>query len=175
METLVVQIWIGQLVRGYHNRKEGDENRRKMFTIISFALLVGIVFFLTGCDNQEEVFSEHKGEVDVGVRVIERDLTDRGRNMSYWYERGGDVEASIELLELLGNPIESQEEAIEIANDILDAGLLSDELVLSDITHDPNQNIWIFNYGMNEPETLGWSAHVAIDGNTGELLRRWSE
>jgi len=100
-----------------------------------------------------------------------------------WHERGGTVEPRVDLTQILGQPITTRDEAIDIANKILEAKSnpemeIGQELIdgltleLMSVEHDPAQNIWIFGYGDSGPDP-GSSFHVALDGNTGELLRMW--
>jgi len=85
-------------------------------------------------------------------------------------------------MQILGQPITTRDEAVEIANKVLD--LESDQgqgviggltLELMSVEHDPNQNIWIFGYWENNIEVDGSSFHVVVSGDTSELLRMWVE
>jgi len=119
-----------------------------------------------------------------GVReeFREVDLSEPDLSGRFWYERGGESQPISDLSQILGQPITTREEAVAIANRILESeshpdmevgkgiiGGLILELML--VEHDPNQNIWIFQYW--QYFTLGSSLSVAVDGSTGEFLRMW--
>ena len=120
------------------------------------------------------------------VAFQEADLSQPGRSGHFWYELGGTGEPRSDLSEILGQPFSSKEEAVELANRILISesrserekgqGIIGDlRLQLFSVTHDPAQNIWLFTYIDMNPELLSASFRVALDGNSGELLRMWVE
>ena len=146
---------------------------KKIFVTLSSTLLLGLIFFLASCNNQEE-------GSDMGINIAEIDLSERGGNIDYWYERGGEIFPNNDLSQVLGQPITTDDEAIEVATEILrleisEISFDGMSLELTSIVHDPNQNIWIFGYGVSNPDILANVFRTAIDGNTGELLRMWIE
>jgi len=82
---------------------------------------------------------------------------------------------------VVGQSISTQEEAVGIANAILEiereeyVSFLSD-YILRTVQHDPSENIWLFRYGMWQPPNQpipSRSYFVAIHGDTGEVIQVW--
>jgi len=125
-----------------------------------------------------------KGSRWIGIRYREVDLVAFYEKLSWdgrsWDERGHAIEPRSDLTQILGQIISTRDEAAYIANEIIASegsnniigGL---ELELMNVTHDPDRNIWIFGYGVNDINLLSSSFHVAVDGESGELIRMWVE
>ena len=151
---------------------------------------------ITDCTNREEELTWYEdgdlpplnpcGAGTVGLEYREMDLSTPSVGRSLWYERGGETSLLSDLSQILGQPINTRDEAVEIANKILESesspemeigqgiiGGLTLELML--VEHDPGQNIWILVYWENNVDLLSSSFHIAIDGNKGEIIRVWNE
>jgi len=114
----------------------------------------------------------------VGIRYREVDLSKPNWQGKTWDERGFAFESNSDLTQILGQEIATRDEAAYVANKILeseqDAGMFP-AYELMQVEHDPDKNIWIFIYWENKVGLLGSCFHVAVDGETGELLRMWVE
>ena len=112
-----------------------------------------------------------------GLWFREADLSQPRWDGRYWDERGGTVEPRSDLTQILRQSITTREEAAHIAKKILASegadriGGIELELML--VEHDPAKNIWIFGYWQNNINVLGSTFHVAVNGETGELIRMW--
>lgn len=110
------------------------------------------------------------------VEFREMDLSEPYWFGEMWHDVGMDTEIDVDLSQFAGQVIDSRRMARNIANEILaqwqNRGRL-EGFVLQGIDHDPFQNIWIFSYWDRDPFVMGFSFHVAVDGNTSEVIRVW--
>ena len=148
-----------------------------------------------GVNNMEveEVkwIEEHLAPIDecgirtVGIRYREVDLSEPYWFDEYWQDVGFDATSTSGRSQFVRQSISTREEAADIANKLLESktypgmdvgqGIIGGlTLELMQIEHDPNQNIWIFSYWENNINMVGSSFHVAVNGNTSEILRTWA-
>ena len=72
--------------------------------------------------------------------------------------------------------ISSKEEAKEVGlklAELIKEYSITPKIALRWIEHNPNDNIWIFTYGDPTPDLLGAAIQVAVDGDSGEIMRMW--
>jgi len=172
--------------------------------ILIVMLIIGMAVFLTGCDSEncdsggdDEVIWVEGNEPlprdpcdsdsrTIGLWFREVDLSEADWYGEYWYEIGIERSPRSDLDLILGKPINTRDEAVSVANEILISesssetkigeGIISGiTLELMSVSHDSTQNLWLFGFGVNDLNMIASSFHVAIDGNTGELLRMWIE
>ena len=135
---------------------------------ISYIMLFLVIF--TSCNRNE------------GMSVREVVFQNVDLNEMYWggesWETfGTDVHGEVDLSPFIGQEINNREYAEVIANVILTQQQMhevGDYFILTSISHDSVQNIWLFGYDRNLLEPiLGSSLFATVDGNTGEFLRTW--
>ncbi|MCL2354675.1 MAG: hypothetical protein FWC68_02105 [Oscillospiraceae bacterium] len=93
-----------------------------------------------------------------------------------WEERGGADWEQERFPEILIGQMQNREDGENVGNSIL-RNLQSNgyfpEFELMIVRHDVQINLWIFVYFEPDPFTRGFSFQVAVDGNTGQILRMW--
>jgi len=127
-------------------------------------------------DYGDQPVLDDAGLRPIGVWYWEVDLSEPvSWSRKAWDEVGFDVEPRSDLTQILGQRITTRDEAAYIAYRILAnegnrTGGLESVLVL--VKHDPDKNIWILVYG-DISRVPGSSFSVAVDGESGELIRMW--
>jgi len=94
-----------------------------------------------------------------------------------WHEVGETRQPSPAVAALFGQPIASQDEAADLGEAILaqeqaEGNFLTVELAM--VTLDLLEDIWVLSF--REPGVPGWEGvvfDIALQGQTGELLRMW--
>jgi len=128
---------------------------------------------------EDGAFPVFDGERQIGIRYREIDLSQPYISVAIgrmWDEIGITTEPQSDLSQILGQPIATRDEAVNLANQILESeGQIFDGQVieLMSVEYDSSQNIWIFGYQENRMALGLMSLRVAVCGRTGELLRMW--
>ena len=123
---------------------------------------------------------DETGTRTIGIYFEKVDLSQPAWNGQAWDERGYTFEPRSNLAPILGRSISSRDEAAHVANEILaseqknGAVFGGEKLELMIVRHDSDKNIWIFVYFINNLND-GSCFLVAVDGESGELLRMWIE
>jgi hypothetical protein len=152
--------------------------------LILTMIITGSTF--VGCDNNANKPSEEGNDMnnsqhindssETGIEFREVDLSKPNEQGSTWENIGHTVESSIDFEQFAGQSIATVDEAVSVANMILEHEQSDDmfgEFELMMIEYDSDKNIWIFIYWENDTNVLGSSFHVAVDGNTAKILRLW--
>jgi len=117
----------------------------------------------------------------IGISFREVDLSKPTWAGQSWDERGFACEPRSDLTQILSRSISTRDEAACIANEIIASEQKTGNILggsafeLMGVDHDPNKNIWIFHYCINDIRILSNTFHVAVNGENGELIRMWVE
>ena len=142
--------------------------------LVAVLVVAAIIFF-----NRKNIWIEegkrgiYIGTYQIGVRYSEIDLSKPAWDGRSWDEQGFACEPRSDLTQILGEVINTRDEAAHIAKKIRPRILASSSYELLSVRHDPNMNIWIFGYAENNIKLRGSTFSVAVDGNSGELIRMW--
>ena len=124
---------------------------------------------------------DEAGVHPIGTWYREVDLSEPvGWSKKAWDEVGIAIEPRSDLTQILGQSISTKDDAAYIANKVLaseqEMGCIIGGLVLelTLIKYDPGKNIWIFVYG-DISRVPGSNFCVAVNGESGELIRMWVE
>ena len=130
-------------------------------------------------EQGERIFINENDLRWTGIEFREVDLSEPWWAGETWDISGFTAEPRSDLSQILGRRIQNRDEAAHIAIQIIeseqqDRNIFGSDMPfeLSRVSHDPQKNIWIFNYQIN-PLVPGSDFMVAVDGASGELLRIW--
>jgi len=134
---------------------------------IILILLFGTVILIV-LDKEEENMSIRFEEIDSSI-PDGRGVTWENSGTPDW-EWGQDEFPEISIGQIL-----NKEEAQNVGNAILESiqGDIDPRFEITVIRHDPQINFWRIMYFILDPDMTGSAFHVAIDGNTGQILRMW--
>ena len=141
-------------------------------------LLVLLLALLVGCNYapKNDNYDEDDNLTDIQIAEIER-FDFEWDQVEFPFDPGEDALAKIA-------PIGTSKEAVDIATAIINA-LHEDgrvpEYVLLSVTHSTEENIWCFEYSIDQRNFNADSLvecgglYIAVDGNEGELIKAWVE
>jgi len=91
-----------------------------------------------------------------------------------WDEIENQFTPIVDLSQFAGQTVLAREEALHLADVIwVTEGEFHSHFSLISVTHDPNNNIWLFVYGDANPHFMDWYWHFVINGNTSEIIATW--
>lgn len=150
----------------------------KKLIIFIIPLMIGIG--LIGCDNMDTQDSSNADIKKEEINFVERD---------YYEIDFDDIEFPVDLSDIVlpETPIHTKEDAIKVGQTIIDErhrnGKSIDE-ELQSIVHSKQDNMWRFEYGPHELVSTTSdnitvinfyddALYVAVDGDTGKLIKAW--
>jgi len=139
---------------------------KKAKIIIPIIAILIIALIATGV----YLIARNNEEIIDGVTFTRRNFRNPEWVREEWAGRPAD-----ETLEIL-TPISTREEAVYLANQILYTEYYAAqdmEFKLMWVEYDDRTNRWVFGYW--HPLVLGPPLYIAIEGDTGEILRVWFE
>jgi len=122
-------------------------------------------------------FVDENGSRIIGVNYLEVDLSELTWDGRSWDELGPGIEPLSDLTPVFGQSITTRDEAAHVANAIMvgeqSAGnkAFVDAIGISSVQFDSSKSIWIAAYWQDRP---GSDLSVAVDGESGELIRIWA-
>jgi len=122
-------------------------------------------------------FFDENGVRRIAVSFKEIDLSKMTWNDRFWDDLWPGIEPVSDLTQIFGQRIAAREDAARIAVEVMvneqAAGnrMFVDAIGLAQVAYDPSKSIWVITYWQDRP---GSDLSIAVDGNTGELIRIWA-
>ncbi|MCL2508615.1 MAG: hypothetical protein FWF05_05520 [Oscillospiraceae bacterium] len=133
-----------------------------------------VIIWVEGDGNR---FFDENGTRRIAVNYKEINLSEMTWNDQTWDNLWPGIEPLSDLTWILDQRIAARDDAARIATEVMaseqEAGnrAFIDAIGLSQVAYDPKKSIWVISYWQDRP---GSDLSIALDGNTGELIRIWA-